>query len=458
MGKEKGTKSEGILDICEGNQPTMDPIAKRISIDKRQKPFALQHRKATLNFVSSKVSGMAEPYYLLVLVFGFSYPCFGSRDLLKPDFAKIRNADGTESAPNTRKPFSDLSSYNSASEHMAMLYTKYNSADFTSRDGNTVRSFTAHWGTMNNKELLIFNLTSLTQSEEILSATLHYCIGDQNSNTQECRPPKFCAYQRGRHQIPVRLDLWSFDSNRNRSRNMGNFFINVTSGNCKSVPWQWRDITFIINEAKRKSELLIGIDISLQGLNQRKKVFSHPFPYILVYANDSDISEAENVVSSIQNSEGPLPPGLHRLEVHQQTDPSQRRIKRSTNVLLPLQNNELPGAEYQYTEAQAWRERNPYKTLEARPTEKQKNKKKQRKSNRHKVQMLQFDEKTLKKARRKQWNEPRNCARRYLKVDFADIGWSEWIISPKSFDAYYCSGSCQFPMPKVGLHLLTCYA
>ncbi|KAL2304577.1 hypothetical protein Nmel_006526, partial [Mimus melanotis] len=40
------------------------------------------------------------------------------------------------------------------------------------------------------------------------------------------------------------------------------------------------------------------------------------------------------------------------------------------------------------------------------------------------------------------------CARRYLKVDFADIGWSEWIISPKSFDAYYCSGECQFPIPK----------
>ncbi|KAB0397528.1 hypothetical protein E2I00_006885, partial [Balaenoptera physalus] len=63
--------------------------------------------------------------------------------------------------------------------------------------------------------------------------------------------------------------------------------------------------------------------------------------------------------------------------------------------------------------------------------------------------VLDFDEKTMQKARRKQWDGPRVCSRRYLKVDFADIGWNEWIISPKSFDAYYCSGACEFPMPKV---------
>ena len=121
-----------------------------------------------------------------------------------------------------------------------------------------------------------------------------------------------------------------------------------------------------------------------------------------------------------------------------------RRRKRSTGVLLPLQNNELPGAEYQYKEDGVWEERKPYKTLQTQPPDKSKNKKKQRKGPQQKSQTLQFDEQTLKKARRKQRIEPRNCARRYLKVDFADIGWSEWIISPKSFDAYYCSGACQF--------------
>ncbi|TMS22453.1 Growth/differentiation factor 10 [Larimichthys crocea] len=66
-----------------------------------------------------------------------------------------------------------------------------------------------------------------------------------------------------------------------------------------------------------------------------------------------------------------------------------------------------------------------------------------------KPQVLSFDERTMKKARRRQWSEPRVCSRRYLRVDFADIGWSEWVLAPKSFDAYYCAGTCGFPIPKV---------
>lgn len=66
--------------------------------------------------------------------------------------------------------------------------------------------------------------------------------------------------------------------------------------------------------------------------------------------------------------------------------------------------------------------------------------------------VLSFDEQTMRKARRRQWGDTqhRGCSRRNLRVDFADIGWSEWVIAPKAFDAYYCAGTCGFPMPKVG--------
>ncbi|RUS79895.1 hypothetical protein EGW08_012333 [Elysia chlorotica] len=40
------------------------------------------------------------------------------------------------------------------------------------------------------------------------------------------------------------------------------------------------------------------------------------------------------------------------------------------------------------------------------------------------------------------------CGRRKLVVDFADIGWEDWIISPKSFQAHYCAGECPFPLTK----------
>lgn len=41
------------------------------------------------------------------------------------------------------------------------------------------------------------------------------------------------------------------------------------------------------------------------------------------------------------------------------------------------------------------------------------------------------------------------CIKKTLTVDFAEIGWDEWIISPKSFEANYCSGGCPFPLNKV---------
>lgn len=211
------------------------------------------------------------------------------------------------------------------------------------------------------------------------------------------------------------------------------------------VSWQLRDITRVVNQAKRHNELLIGISIDSQPW---KKTSPDRYPYILVYANDSAISESETVVSTLQRHKGALVPGLQKLGLRNHNSSTvPHRTKRSANILLPLQNNELPGPEYPY-EIHTWDQTSPYDPIENKPGKR--SRKKLRKNPRDKNPLLQFDEQTIKKARKKQWNEPKNCARRYLKVDFADIGWSEWIISPKSFDAYYCSGSCQFPMPKVG--------
>lgn len=31
-------------------------------------------------------------------------------------------------------------------------------------------------------------------------------------------------------------------------------------------------------------------------------------------------------------------------------------------------------------------------------------------------------------------------------MDFESIGWSEWIIAPKGYNAYHCTGTCSFPL------------
>ncbi|KAJ7327195.1 hypothetical protein JRQ81_016954 [Phrynocephalus forsythii] len=320
------------------------------------------------------------------------------------------------------------------------------------REGNTVRSFRAlPAGIAGNKEVHVFNLTSLTKSENILSAQLHYYVGDFQNSSANCPQRRGCSQHRPRKSdVQISLLLLSFPTSGNQTRTLGHYSVNIPTAYRDALSWQWKNITHVLSKAKQNNDLLIGVKIAPLGQHPWRSVHANYEPYILVYANDSAISESESVVSSLQGHWNPPPRSLPKLVSHSQNGFSERRRrqKRSTSVLLPLQNNELPGAEYQYSEDEGWEDRKHYKTLQPRLAERAKSKKKQRKNNHQKSQTLQFDEQTLKKARRKQWNEPRYCARRYLKVDFADIGWSEWIISPKSFDAYYCSGECQFPIPK----------
>uniref|UniRef100_A0A8C3LD09 Bone morphogenetic protein 3 n=1 Tax=Chrysolophus pictus TaxID=9089 RepID=A0A8C3LD09_CHRPC len=345
------------------------------------------------------------------------------------------------------------------SEHMLRLYAQYSAgpaeppreppAPHLSR-GNTVRGFRPRAaGSPGSQELYVFNLTSLTKSENILSASLHYYIGDLLDSDWNCSQSGDCSHRGHRKpEIQIHLSVWTFPSVGNQTRSLGHFLINISSSYGNVLSWQWKDITQVLHKAKRSNELLIGVRMDSTGRPLWKRALFHYEPYILIYANDSAISEPESVVSSLQGHHNPLARVFPGPENHMRSSLGKRRRKRSTNVLLPLQNNELPGAEYQYNEDERWEDRKPYKTFQPRLAERAKSKKKQRKNHHQKSQTLQFDEQTLKKARRKQWNEPRYCARRYLKVDFADIGWSEWIISPKSFDAYYCSGECQFPIPK----------
>ncbi|MBN3295841.1 BMP2B protein, partial [Amia calva] len=39
-----------------------------------------------------------------------------------------------------------------------------------------------------------------------------------------------------------------------------------------------------------------------------------------------------------------------------------------------------------------------------------------------------------------------SCKRFPLYVDFEEIGWSGWIISPRGYNAYHCKGACPFPL------------
>lgn len=50
-------------------------------------------------------------------------------------------------------------------------------------------------------------------------------------------------------------------------------------------------------------------------------------------------------------------------------------------------------------------------------------------------------------------NDQIMCQKRKMVVSFAEIGWGDWVISPKTFDASYCSGVCTHPPRKVSIQI-----
>nr|XP_033331207.1 protein 60A [Megalopta genalis] len=39
-----------------------------------------------------------------------------------------------------------------------------------------------------------------------------------------------------------------------------------------------------------------------------------------------------------------------------------------------------------------------------------------------------------------------SCNMKSLYISFKDLQWQDWIIAPEGYDAYYCSGECNFPL------------
>lgn len=226
---------------------------------------------------------------------------------------------------------------------------------------------------------------------------------------------------------------------------------NISLASFKKASWQTRDITAVVKHARDVRKLVVSVEFDMghgsaqtqpRSSYNQERLSSTNLPYIVVYADDLAIDEPNSVALSLQRY------GPSSLVEDSSFSASAPRIKRELH--LQIQTNDIPEVQFNTLKNhELWQNTYfPDKQTKAavKPSKKQGQENGEGLS---KPQVLSFDERTMKKARRRQWSEPRVCSRRYLRVDFADIGWSEWVLAPKSFDAYYCAGTCGFPIPKV---------
>ncbi|KAM6963912.1 growth/differentiation factor 10 [Tautogolabrus adspersus] len=330
--------------------------------------------------------------------------------------------------------------------NMFKVYEKYTKEPQSQRDGNTVRSFKAVPTVSHGKDVFQFNLSSIQESELILSASLHYLYKRPRHHQRPWRFRRPRHPSSGlQHPYPSSPTLLFHGSSLNSA--FATPLGNITLSPFKKGSWQTRDITAVVKHARDNKELVVTVEFDMglgaARVQQKERLFPANLPYILIYADDRAIDEPNSVAMSLQRY-GSLPVGE---EAPTSASASATRIRRELH--LQIQTNDIPEVQFNSLKNhELWQ--NTYFPAKAKAAEKSGRKPGQDSSEGlSKPQVLSFDERTMKKARRRQWSEPRVCSRRYLRVDFADIGWSEWVLAPKSFDAFYCAGTCGFPIPKV---------
>ncbi|XP_031153757.1 growth/differentiation factor 10b [Sander lucioperca] len=361
----------------------------------------------------------------------------------------VRQGAGVSPAVEQRVFAHESANRDMVSINMFKVYEKYSKEPQSQRNGNTVRGFKAVPRVLHGKDVFQFNLSSVQESELILHASFHFLYKRPRHHQQPWR------FRRPRHpssepqHTSPQLLFYGASSKSAFATPLGN----LTLAPYKKGSWQSRDVTAVVKNIRDAKELVVTVAFDMgfgatrgqqRSPHGQERLSPANLPFILLYADDRAIDEPNSVAMSLQRY-GPFPVAE---DASRSASASASRIRRELH--LQIQTNDIPEVQYNTLKNhELWQ--NTYFPAKAKAAAVKPGRKQGQESSEGlgKPQVLSFDERTMKKARRRQWSEPRVCSRRYLRVDFADIGWSEWVLAPKSFDAYYCAGACGFPIPKV---------
>lgn len=387
----------------------------------------------------------------------------------------VKTMLGFKESPNMPHPKNPAEE---APKYMLDLYERFKDGPISKGQlsGNTVRSIKAKIETVSGQPMFIFNLTSLVSTEEMISAEIHLF---KRRKTH---------FNKNGH-----LELILHEIAPNYVTESGKITLRA-----ESYGWQWFDVTNSVQSClaeRRDKPNALGLNFKMiipEGKfhvwQLKRFMHHHSVPYLVIYSNDSDDLDLDSLEKARKDIKLT---GKHiESEIDSKTDTgiserTKARGKRSVSdnsadlpALYPIARsrsiltNEIPEDPNDYQSypvgigiqthpgmLQTRKESRhrltdpnqipyPQDYLEQKKLQKWRNRRRKGKRGRKKN--------TLELP--KEWEKLQNqaiedhsetyCGKRKLIVDFNDIGWGEWIISPKSFKAHYCSGSCPFPLTK----------
>lgn len=82
------------------------------------------------------------------------------------------------------------------------------------------------------------------------------------------------------------------------------------------------------------------------------------------------------------------------------------------------------------------------------PKKRRRSSKKSKKGNSRDDKKGAKEKRRMKRDTRRRRRRKQLCSRKQLYVDFSLLGWSNWIIAPRGYNAYFCQGICKFPIPE----------
>ncbi|KAJ8011488.1 hypothetical protein DPEC_G00058740 [Dallia pectoralis] len=300
-------------------------------------------------------------------------------------------------------------------QYMLDLYNTVADVDGVTKDpylleGNTVRSF---FDKLHSEQVeFLFNLSTVSRSEKVLTAELHFF---------KLRPQSSTTFNR--HHF-CQVSVYQLKDSNKMNVTQGKKLLSSRLIPVHSTGWE----VFTITQAVRSwmvddgNNLVLLVTMrTLAGSQMDQKVVRFASgrnhhqskqPMLVLFTDDGRRAAAlENTVQD--PDETPAPPSLPALP---NAPVPKRSVRSLPNAPVPNRSvRSLPNAPV------------PNRSVRSLPNAPVPNRS---------VRSLDYNEDSDKMP----------CQRLPLYVDFEEIGWSGWIVSPRGYNAYHCKGSCPFPL------------